>query len=189
MKYLVVLLFWVLAGNVAVHAQTGLFGEDLLPEWTEFVSETGAFRVLAPGEFTLKVDSIETKIGTLAYHTYFLQDTTTDADNKIYMVSYCDYPEATVHSDSTGLLADFFTETMEAAVFSIDGELAYWDEVELEQFPGRFWRVDYLGGQALIKTKAVLVKSRYYAVQTVMLKGKSMNNSSNRFLDSFRLTE
>ena len=182
-------MFFVFLIFYSSSALTAQYGETITPEWMEFTSDSGSFRVSGPGEFTLKVDSIDTEIGLLAYHTYFLQDTTADADNKIYMISYCDYPEGTVHSDSADLHASFFEETMDAAVFSIDGELTYWDEITVEEYPGRFWRVDYLGGGALIKTRAFLVRNRYYALQTVMLKAKSMNNSSSRFLDSFRLTE
>ncbi len=189
MKHLKLVLVLLAFLNGNGYAQNGSVPMPVTEEWGEYVSENGNFRILAPGSMTEKVDSIETKIGKVAYHTFFYQDDRKDADIKIFMVSYCDYPESSVHSDSLDLIAPFFEETMDAAVFSIDGDLAYWDEIKLYQYPGRFWRVNYLNDQALIKTKAYLVRNRFYSLQTVMLKSKSMNTSSERFLDSFRLLD
>ena len=41
--------------------------------WTEYKSFEGKFRVVTPGELTEKVDSIETEVGKLAYHTFVYQ--------------------------------------------------------------------------------------------------------------------
>jgi hypothetical protein len=165
-------------------------GESWPPQnddWKEFKSYEGNFRVLTPAPLKEKIDSIETQIGRLAYHTFFYQSPMNDAENVLYMVSYCDYPEGTVHSDSTEMLEEFFTTTMEAAAESVDGELIYSNDVEIGEYPGKFWRINYLRGQAVIKTKAFLVKNRYYAVQTIMFREMSLNPKSNRFMDSFDL--
>ena len=104
---------------------TGLFFLLVnVPEWTRFESEKGGFSVLAPGEMIEKTQEVETEIGQLTYHIFFHKpDEDKTADNFLYMVSYCDYPDGSVHSDSTDLLADFFDATVESSVFSVNGEL------------------------------------------------------------------
>lgn len=155
--------------------------------WTEFKSYDGNFRVLCPGELTEKIDTIDTEVGEVAYHTFVYQPPERDAANLVYLVSYCDYPEGIVFADSTGLVDDFFQETMDAAAFSIDGELMYSTDIQLDTFPGKLWRIDYLNGQAVIKTKAYLVGNRYYSLQTVTSKSRNINPASETFFDSFRL--
>jgi hypothetical protein len=158
-------------------------------DWKEFNSYDGKFSVLTLGEMKEKVDSIETAVGTLAYHVFFYKPQAANADNVLYMLSYVDYPEGTIHSDSTQLLQDFFKETLDAAVSSVKGELLYSNDWKYHNYSGKIWRIDYLNGKAIIKTKACVVGQRYYTLQTVTRKEKSLNFAADRFLDSFKLIE
>ena len=154
--------------------------------WQVYTSRDGRFQIEVPGSFTEKTDSVKTDVGNLVYHTFFLQTDST-AENLFYMVSYCDYPASVVFADSTGLAADFFKETIEAATETVKGELTYSSDIQLDTHPGKTWRIDYLGGKAVIKNRAYLVGSRYYALQTIAWKDKSLNAEGTKFFDSFRL--
>lgn len=154
--------------------------------WELYNSPDGHFQVQIPGSFTEKTDTLKTDVGDLVYHTYFLQTDST-AENLFYMASYCDYPASVVFADSTGLAEDFFKETIEAAAETVKGELAYSADIQLDKYPGKTWRIDYLGGKAVIKNRAYLVGSRYYALQTIAWKDKSLNNDGTKFFDSFKL--
>lgn len=165
---------------------------DLAPEakkWRDFNSYDGKFSVLVPGEFTEKVDSMETTIGKMAYHTFFHQTQESNADNVLYMLSYVDYPAGAIHADSSELLQDFFAETVDAAVKAVKGELLYANDWKYKDYPGKVWRIDYLEGKAVIKTKAFVMNNRYYSLQTIAKKEYSMNFSADKFLDSFKLIE
>ncbi len=165
---------------------------NLAPEtqkWRDFTSYHGKFSILIPGEFTEKVDSIETAIGIMAYHTFYHQTKESDADNVLYMLSYVDYPSGSVHADSTELLEEFFAETVDAAVKTVKGELLYANDWKYKDFPGKVWRIDYLQGGAVIKTKAFVAGNRYYTMQAIAKKEYSMNFSADKFLDSFQLIE
>ena len=123
----------------------------------------------------------------MAYHTFFLQTNDTAADNLFYMVSYCDYPPNMVFADSVGLSEEFFQTTIEAAAESVKGAVAYSSDISLGKHPGKTWRIDYLEGKAVIKNRAYLVGNRYYQLQTISWKEKSLNSDGTRFFDSFRL--
>lgn len=157
------------------------------PHWDEFVDIDGRFSVRSPVALTAATDTVSTPLGNLVYHTFYYQAPVEKEDNYFFMVSYCDYPENSVHSDSLELLDEFFQATMETAVQAVRGELRYQTAVELQGFPGRFWRIDFMQEQAVVKTKAYVVRSRYYAVQAISPREKSFNETANRFIDSFRV--
>jgi len=157
--------------------------------WEEFVSIDGKFRIMMPGTVTKKVNEIDTPIGKLSYHTVLHQPVDEKSDNLVYMVSYCEYPLNAIHSDSIYMVKDFFETTVNTAVESVDGVLQYSSEINLRDYPGRIWKLSYNEGKALIKTKAFLIKNRYYSIQTITLQEKSLNISTDRFLDSFELID
>jgi len=101
------------------------------------------------------------------------------------MITFCDYPPGTIHSDSTELLKDFFAASVDQATSSVKGELAYQADIVQQGFPGKIWRINYLRDQAVIKTKAFMVRNRFYSIQTVTLKDMAINAASDRFFDSF----
>lgn len=156
-------------------------------DWQEFLSYDGKFKIKTPGKLQENVDTIETAIGKLAYHIFYYENEAQSAENVWYMISYCDYPEGAMHSDSTELLNDFFEGTIEEAVDAVKGELRYATEINELDFPGRLWRIDYLDGQAIVKTRAYMVENRYYAIQTISLKDRHLNKLQDKFLDSFKL--
>ena len=84
-------------------------------------------------------------------------------------------------------MEDFFTNTLEAAVESVAGKLRYSDVLNYKEFPGRHWRVDYRAGHATLKSRAFLVKNRFYTVQTATERGRSMNLATDTFFDSFAI--
>jgi hypothetical protein len=155
--------------------------------WYDYTSQEGKFKVKTLGAFTEKVTKMTTGIGTLAYHTFTHESKEKDADNIAYIVSYCDYPLGTVHADSTELVKDFFEATIAASVSSMRGELIYTDDISTTDSPARMWRTDYHRGEYVIKTKAMLVKNRYYAVQVITRRPKSLNASVDVFLNSFSI--
>jgi len=159
------------------------------PRWEEFRSYEGRFRVLSPGDMRSKTDTIETAIGKLAYHTYFFEDAAQSTENAVYLLSYCDYPAGSLHHDSIELLADFFDATVKESAFSVAGDVVWSNDLRLGAYPGKFWRVDYKDKRAVIKTRAYVVGNRYYSVQTVMKRERSLNASSDKFLESFRIFE
>lgn len=157
--------------------------------WKEFKDYEGKFSVLVPGDMEKKEIPIETAVGDLVYHSFYYQPTEKDPDNILYMLSYCDYPEGGMHSDSTELLTDFFDVTLASALESVKGELLYSDDISLQGFPAKLWRLTYKDGEASIKTKAVMAGNRFYVVQTVGFRDRGINPKIDKYLDSFRLVE
>lgn len=179
MKYLLILLC------IGISSTNGFAQSD----WQLFTSMDGNFKIQTPAKLVENVDTLETAIGTMAYHTFYYQPTKEKGKdmNEMYMVSYVDYPEGGMHADSMTLLEDFFANTIEAAVETVKGELRYTSDLEDIDYPGKLWRIDYLEGKAIMKTRAFLVNNRYYSIQTIAFKDKHLNTLTDRFMDSFQL--
>ena len=191
MKFLSLLSLLLLASS-GIHAQVlrdtfiQTSAEDWRTNpWKEYKSLEGKFRVLVPGEFDKAVDSVQTPLGKLAHYILVYNNTQKNAENLFYMITFCDYPPGTIHSDSTELLKDFFAASVDQATSSVKGELAYQADIVQQGFPGKIWRINYLRDQAVIKTKAFMVRNRFYSIQTVTLKDMAINAASDRFFDSF----
>jgi hypothetical protein len=164
--------------------------EDKKVQWSKFISEKGGFSVLVPGAFTEKSDSSITPIGTLVMHTFFYQPSAFSGNaNFIYMVQYCDYPEGTLIEKDSAFIDDFFETTRKEAAFSINGKVIYHTPVTLHSFPGQYWRIHYKNDTGVIKTKAYIVKNRFYAIQTITFKSLASNMDTDKFFDSFRILE
>ena len=152
--------------------------------WEEVRELDGRFSVEIPAAWEEQVDTIDTEVGALAYHTFLLQSPSEQADNLIYMLSYVDYPEGALHHDSTELVREFFEVSQEEAIAVVDGELLFTTDKENSGFPGRFWRIDYLDGRASIRTQAYVVGRRFYQIQTIAQQGRGLNDSTERFFES-----
>lgn len=81
---------------------------------------------------------------------------------------------------------EFFQASQEEAIAAVGGELLFSNDETLQGYPGKFWRIDYLDGEASIRTKTYVVGSRYYQVQTVSKTVSGLNDSSGRYLGSLR---
>lgn len=166
----------------------GLNYSFIVEDWFQFRSIEGRFKVMTKGGFERKTATIETDIGEIQTCVYaYTPKDQQNAENLVYMITYNDYPEGTVHSDSTDLLADFYKATIEESVKSLNGVMLYQNDIALSGFKGRQWRISYADNKATVKTRAFLVDNRYYAIQTIALTEKSANTSTQRFLDSFQL--
>jgi len=158
--------------------------------WKVFQAYEGKFKIEVPGGIMEEKERvIYTDIGEITYVTYFFQPAEKGPENELYLVSYCDYPLYSIHSDSTALLEDFFNNTITSAKKSVYGELRYAESINYIDYPGKLFRIDYLQGTATLKSKTFLVNNRFYNIQIATTRGKSLNNAADKFLDSFHLIE
>lgn len=155
--------------------------------WIPYRSPEGGFKVLTKGIFKTRLTHAKTGIGEITMHNLVYQTDETGADNHIFVITFYDFPEQSMHSDSTVLVNDFFKETIASAVSSTGGELAYQSEISLHGFKGLHWRINYAEGKGVIKTQAFLVNNRYYSLSVMMPDVAKNTVDANKFFNSFRL--
>lgn len=167
---------------------SSIFSVGVYKNWELFQSFEGAFKIEIPeGHMDHNERVIHTDIGEITYHTFFYQEEDKHFENALYVVSYCDYPEFSIHSDSTSILEEFFNNTITSAEESVIGELRYAEDINYKDYPGKLFRIDYREGTATLKSKVFLVNNRFYNIQIATTRGKSLNAAADRFLDSFHL--
>jgi hypothetical protein len=157
-------------------------------KWNEFKTIDGRFYVMVPGIMEEKITKSKTAIGELEYHTFVCQiPESENSENLLYIVSYCDYPKGTIHSDSTEFLKEYFEATIDEATRSIRGQLLYAADCKIDDYPGKTWRIDYNNGKATMRTKSFMVKNRLFSLQTACRRVNNLNEDGDKFFDSFRL--
>ena len=161
-------------------------------EWTVFKSNEGRFSILTPGNIIQDVKSFETDIGSIDYYTFYHavhpgveEQPDKQENNTVFSVSYCEYPEYTVHSDSTDMLLEFFSATIQQSIPE-GGKLVYASPEQIDGFPGRLWRTSY-GEAKVVKSKSFLVNNRFYLIQVFSNNKRANRRDGDKFLDSFRL--
>lgn len=155
-------------------------------KWTVFKDYNGKFSVEIPCEkMEEKIQAIQTSVGDLEYHTFVCAPEDYNAENKVYLISYVDYPIEMLHQDSLELKKQMLETSIETSVESLKGVLIYKDEISHKGENGYFWRTDYNKGNAVMKTKAFIVKNRLYMIQVATQKARSRNLEADKYLNSF----
>lgn len=164
-----------------------LFLSFTVEGWNKYRSVDGRFKVLVKGIFVERTVKIQTTgFGEIEAH-HFSHQPEKGSDNLLYTIFYYDLPEGSLHSDSTEAVASFLDNTIEQSIASVNGTLLYENDVYLQGFSGRSWRVHFADNSAIIRTKAFLVNNRFYTIQIVTFADKSINGSIDTFMDSFYL--
>lgn len=161
-----------------------------LPDRHVFIPEKGGFSITVPGGLmknTLR--EVETEVGRLQYHTYAVDFTTEDDRYFAFIISYTDYPEGGMHSDSADLLQDFFNVAVKESVFLMKGKLVYESEENYLAYPGLVWRINYRNDKASVRNRSLMVESRYYLLQVISGADVYSGNIAQDYLDSFRLLD
>jgi hypothetical protein len=157
-----------------------------VPEWKSYRNIDGMFKVLTRGAFQEKTIKAQTSIGEITTKTFIYQPKEQE-ENLVYMVTYYDFPKGSMHSDSTTLLDDFFKTTIEQSAESVSGTVIYSNQLEQQGHRAWQWRVNYGENKVAIKTRAFLIGTRFYSVQTVGLSDAPNNNTSEFFMNSLKI--
>jgi hypothetical protein len=157
--------------------------------WSVFTSENGGFSIMTPASLDLKVQTIPTQVGEIQLHTYShnVQDSTAQVFQ--YSVTYYEYPEILIPADSTEMVNQFFTETLDAIAERIDGHIVYSEPVPFRGYPAMLTRISYKEDKFALKNKMVLANNRFYLIEVFSTSDKVIDEDINKFIDSFKLLQ
>lgn len=152
-------------------------------EWKTFESKEGDFRVLFPGKPMRQTQEIPVPGGKTKLHLFLVSP----QDDRVYMVSYNDYPEAVVKAQETKTLLD---NVVKGNVESLKGKVLSQKEITLGQkkHPGRAVLIENNEG-AQYKAKVFLVGNRLYQVVALGPKEFIEQKETGKYLDSFDVTK
>lgn len=185
MKNKISLMFLVLAGLSFVSF-------TVLQDWVSFSSKQGNYKMLFPSEPKEQEQKIPSAVGELTMYLAILESEDESASNLLYMSAYCAYPADKVNSDaSKETLEKFFKGASEGSAKKINGEIRSMKDLSYKGFPGKDILIDAnLGGaEFVIAQRLILVKNKFYMLQTFSPKEMETNPEAKKFLDSFTLAE
>jgi hypothetical protein len=161
---------------VAVGAISG--SADDQPDWKEFASKEGRFKVLMRGTpEQYKLDA-ESDFGKGVLHMNSVQ-----ADKTMYGANYCDFPAEIKKAP----LKQVYDSSRDGAVANLEGKLASEKDIKLGDYPGREIRIDVAGGKRLFRARVYLVDQRLYQVVVFGTREAATSKDADKFLDSFKL--
>lgn len=155
-------------------------------DWETYTSTEGKFTIHVPGTLTSQIDTAQTAIGPVVCNNLFYHHKS-DTTQSLYTISYCNYPAATLHSDSTELVDLYFANTVESMQNALKGELLYQSPDRVHQYPAHLWKISYDNGEKSAKFKTVIADNRLYVLQVRTTNHPATLKDANRFLDSFRI--
>ena len=72
-------------------------------------------------------------------------------------------------------------------VKNVSGKLLSESKIDLENYPGREFKIDFKDGLAIIKTRIYLVDTTVYFLQTITKTEKENNKLIDKFMNSFTI--
>lgn len=158
-------------------------------DWYFLQSNPHKYKILFPHEPQLSSQKIPVGEAQLEMGTATFQATEENPDeNLIYMVSHTMYPQealASIGDDRT----EFYNGVIDGAVKGVSGKLLTKEKITSSGIEGWAFTIDYQNGAAIISMRVFLVDSKLYSIQVITLAANSPNDSVNRFLDSFEITD
>lgn len=170
---------------------TGLFGFKPVSEWYQYQSKEGSYKISMPAEPKEQTQKIPTAVGELTMFIAMLESEESDA-NLLYMSAYSEYPSEKISSTMGNESTDrFFKGAAEGAAKNMNGTVRSMKEANYKGFPGKMIYCDIsLAGQDFVaQQKLILVKNKFYMLQTFTRVGQEDNENSKKFFESFELPD
>jgi hypothetical protein len=146
------------------------------PKGEKYSPEGGRFTVRFPGKPKESPKTLDSPVGDLKVFiaTYAL------ADGSVFMVSYTDFPEATVKPENTKTLFDGVRDKLKEK----DGKIIADAEVEVgpDKLPGRDIEIEK--GKQRMRFRVVLRGVRLYQVAAIGSKAFATGKDATAFIDS-----
>jgi hypothetical protein len=153
---------------------------DDQPEWKEFASKEGRFKVLMPGTPDQDKAETDSDFGKGVLHMSVVR-----AGKTTYGANYCDFPAEIKKAP----LKQVYDSSRDGAVANLEGKLASEKDVKLGEYPGREIQIDVAEGKRLFRVRVYLVDQRLYQVVVFGTREAAVSKEADKFLDSFELAE
>ena len=139
-----------------------------------------------PKEESMKLTSA---VGELTMYIASLEGEGND-DNMLYQCVFSEYPIEKISSNmSKDGLDNFFNGATDASAKKMNGKVTSITESKYKEYPGRYVVIDLNveGVDYVALQKLILVKNRFFMLQTFAKPSKTENKNAKKFFESFDL--
>lgn len=180
----------ILRAGMLMMVLTASMSFTTISNWTTYNSAEGKYKILMPGDPSVETKKIPTAIGELTMYIAVVESAMEGDENLIYMSAFSEYPTDKINSDMGKEGLDrFFKGAAEGGAKNMNGTVKTITESSYKEYPARIIIADInLGGQDFVAVqKLILVKNKFYMLQTFTQPGKAENDNIKKFFESFEL--
>lgn len=180
-----ILRFTCISLSILIFQNLGYTQDD----WMNYKADAVlSFSVDVPSKMEFESKEIETAIGSLTTQTYSVKGAEEDL-NYLYLINIVEYPLGTFPADSTDLINEYLSSSINSTVDKVNGELIYSSEIdEKDNGIGKLFRIKHNNDQLIIKGKSFIKKDAFMSIQVFTIQQNSLNDEMDFFLDSFKST-
>lgn len=166
------------------------FSDGSFKSWVEYRHNEGFYKIHFPEKPQEQVNMSNTSIGIMESRVNYVMKN--DNFNKIYAVSFHDYPGSVRHSSMEDQLDEFFEDSKNGIFQQSETrgqhvELLKEEVRDYGEYPGRYYEFKKEGGKVLI-VWAILFENRMYGMHIETKLGFSENPMVREFIESFEIT-
>ena len=144
--------------------------------------ETEEYKIHFPSKFEKNTQTLASSLGELLMTIISYEPSSTAKDsNYVYIIMETKYPDSTIHSDKLEMLDDFFKNSINGTIKSVNGKLIKETKGLTGLYPNRTVEIDYQNGLAVIKMTMILRESKMIIIQTITNTQNYPNLSSSQF--------
>ncbi len=165
------------------------FSFGKLGDWIVYNSKVGNYKILMPAIPTEESMRLTSAVGELTMYFASIESDGTD-DNMLYQCAFSEYPIEKINSTmSKEGLDNFFNGAADASAKKMNGKVTTITESKYKEYPGRYVVIALnLDGEDYVALqKLILVKNRFFMLQTFTKPSKTENNNAKKFFESFNL--
>src|SRR5262245_47356704 len=153
-------------------------------KWETFSSKDGKYSVSLPGKPTESDKKVESAAGELTIHMALPSPN----NDLAYLVTYNDYPDAAIGGADKEAMLD---GVRDGNLKSFGGKVASEKKINIgkDKFPGREILLEKAGETTVYRARMYLVNNRLYQVVLVGAKDIATNKDTDKYLESFKLSE
>lgn len=141
-----------------------------------------------PGTPKEQIKKLSTAVGKITMHIAMVQSDRND-DNLLYLSAYSEYPAEKISSEMSKEGIDwFYNGAADVGTKSMNGKLLSISDTVYKNYPAKNVIVDVnIGGQNfLVLQKLILIKNKFYILQTFSKPEMEGNPNAWKFFESFK---
>jgi len=154
------------------------------PDWVKYTSSKDFFSINFPGKPVENEQTI-----SLGNEGMLVKTISTKIGERGYGITVMLYPESVnLSSDSKEDAAKVFRSSIDGGVNNLgDGQLISEMDIELDGYPGREFKITFMGGKGLITGRIYFVNKHIYLLQAATSIDDEGDADIKRFINSFQL--
>ena len=165
------------------------FSFGKIGDWVVYNSKVGNYKILMPAMPKEESMKLTSNVGELTMYFASLETEGID-ENMLYQCAFSEYPIEKINSNmSKEGLDNFFKGAADASAKKMNGKVTNITDSKYKEYPGRYVVIDLNvdGVNYVALQKLILVKNRFFMLQTFTKPSKIENKNAKKFFESFDL--